>query len=172
MSAADIHRQIAEFYGTEAMSDNKVRKWVRKFKDGRTNIHDEERSGRPSVITDGLMQVVETKNRKNSTFTITTHSLEFPDISRSVVYKIVTKDLNFKEIAFSLGVPRLLTVEHKEKRFAISLDFLICYEEEGDDMLIRIITGDETWVSHISLESKQQSMEWRQTSSPVKIKAK
>ncbi|GFW91781.1 transposable element Tcb2 transposase [Trichonephila clavipes] len=43
-------------------------------------------------------------------------------------------------------------VEHKEKSFASSLDFLICYEEEGDDILSRIVTGDETWVSHITPE--------------------
>ncbi|GFX25381.1 hypothetical protein TNCV_1423661 [Trichonephila clavipes] len=34
MSAADIHRYVTEVYGTEAMSDSKVRKWVKKFKDG------------------------------------------------------------------------------------------------------------------------------------------
>ncbi|GFX40019.1 uncharacterized protein TNCV_2273031 [Trichonephila clavipes] len=68
--------------------------------------------------------------------------------------KIVTEDLNFKKLCFR-WVPRLLTVDHKEKRFAISLDFLIRYEEEGDDMLSRIVTGDETWVSHITPESKQ-----------------
>ncbi|GFV18028.1 histone-lysine N-methyltransferase SETMAR [Trichonephila clavipes] len=50
--------------------------------------------------------------------------------------------------------------------------YTIRYEEEGDDMLSRIVTGDETWVSHITLESKQQSMEWRHTSFPVKVKAK
>ena len=30
-----------------------VRKWVRKFNDGRDNVHDEPRSGRPSVVTGG-----------------------------------------------------------------------------------------------------------------------
>ncbi|GFU86550.1 HTH_48 domain-containing protein [Trichonephila clavipes] len=65
ISAADIHRQITEVYGTEVMSDSKVRKWVRKFRDKRTNAHDEERSGRPSVITDDLMQAVETKIHEN-----------------------------------------------------------------------------------------------------------
>ncbi|GFU86543.1 mariner Mos1 transposase [Trichonephila clavipes] len=131
MSAADIHRQITEVYGIEAMSDSKVRKWVRKFKDGRKKILDEERSGRPSVITHNLMQAVETKI-----------------------------------------LPRLLAGEHREKRFAISLDFSIRYEEEGVDTLSQIVTGDETWVSHITPDSKQQSMEWRHTSSPVNVKAK
>ncbi|GFU63408.1 hypothetical protein TNCV_44541 [Trichonephila clavipes] len=34
MSAADIHFQITEVYGNEAMRYIKERKWVRKFKDG------------------------------------------------------------------------------------------------------------------------------------------
>ncbi|GFT00972.1 uncharacterized protein TNCV_4053841 [Trichonephila clavipes] len=112
------------------------------------------------------IQAVEAKISVNKRFTINNPSLEFSDVSRSVVYKIVTEDLNFKKLC-SRWVPRLLTAEHKEKRFAISLDFLIRYEEEGDDMLSRILAGDETWVSHIIPESEQQSMEWRHTSSPV-----
>ncbi|GFR22588.1 histone-lysine N-methyltransferase SETMAR [Trichonephila clavata] len=95
--------------------------------------------------------------------------MEFSDVSRSVAYKIVTEDLNFKKLC-SRWVPRLLTAEDKEKRFASSLEFLIRYDEEGDDMLSRIVTGDETWVSHITPELKQQSMEWRHTSSPSRSK--
>ncbi|GFT87438.1 uncharacterized protein TNCV_4532331 [Trichonephila clavipes] len=75
-----------------------------------------------SVITDDLMQAVEAKIRENRRFTITTLSLEFPDVSRSVVYKIGILDLNFKKLFFR-WVPRLLTVKNKENRFAISLDF-------------------------------------------------
>ncbi|GFX17784.1 HTH_48 domain-containing protein [Trichonephila clavipes] len=59
MLDADIHHLVTEVYGTEAMKDCKVRKWVRNFKDGCTNVHDEERSGRPSVIHEDLGQVVE-----------------------------------------------------------------------------------------------------------------
>ncbi|GFV41947.1 histone-lysine N-methyltransferase SETMAR, partial [Trichonephila clavipes] len=149
-----------------------------KFKNGSGSlkigehvVHDEERSGQPSVITDDLMQAVETKIRENRRFTITTILLEFPDVSRSVVYKIVIEDLNFKKLC-SRWVPRLLTTEHKEKKFAISLDFLIRYQEEGDDILSGIVTENEVWVTHITTESKQQSMEWRHTFSPVKVKAK
>ena len=50
---ADIHRQICEVYGENAMSDGMVRKWVTKFKEGRNNVHDEPRSGRPSIVTGG-----------------------------------------------------------------------------------------------------------------------
>ncbi|KAG8282339.1 hypothetical protein J6590_108512 [Homalodisca vitripennis] len=58
VSAADIHRQISEEYGPNALSDSKVQKWVRAFKDGRENVHDEPRSGRPSVITEDLVKAV------------------------------------------------------------------------------------------------------------------
>ncbi|GFW14260.1 HTH_48 domain-containing protein [Trichonephila clavipes] len=147
MLVADIHRQIKEVYGTEAMSDSKVRKWVRKFKDGRTKVHDEERSGRLSEITDDLMQAVETKILENRRFPITTLSLEFLDVSWSVVYKIITEDLNFKKLC-SRGYPEHSGTQGEE--VCHSLDFLIRYEE-GDDMLSRIVTGNETWVSHITV---------------------
>ncbi|GFW86773.1 HTH_48 domain-containing protein [Trichonephila clavipes] len=127
MSAADIHRQITEVYGTEVMHVSQVQKWARKFKDWRTNFHEEERSDRFFVITDDLTQAVETKIRENMRFPMTTCSLEFLDVSQSVVYKIVTEDLHFKKLC-SRWVPRLLTAKHKEKcskRSALSMDFLI-----------------------------------------------
>ncbi|GBN14943.1 hypothetical protein AVEN_267160-1 [Araneus ventricosus] len=44
---AEIHRQLVEIYGENVMTDGMVRKWVRlrQFNDGRTNVHDEARSG-------------------------------------------------------------------------------------------------------------------------------
>jgi hypothetical protein len=40
---ADIHHQICEAYNENAVSDGMVRKWVRKFKDGHDNAHEELR---------------------------------------------------------------------------------------------------------------------------------
>jgi hypothetical protein len=50
---ADIHRLICEVYGENAMSGGEARKCVRKFNEGRDNVHDEPRSDRPSVVTGG-----------------------------------------------------------------------------------------------------------------------
>ena len=66
----------------------------------------------------------------------------------------------------------MLTKEHKLKQQASALDFLTQYSEEGDNFLSHVVTVDETWVSHATPESKQQSMEWRHTSSPTKMKFK
>ena len=59
----DTHREICEDYGQNIMSDRMVRKWVRAFKDGRTNVHDEEWSGHPSVVNEDLVQKVDKKVR-------------------------------------------------------------------------------------------------------------
>ena len=66
----------------------------------------------------------------------------------------------------------MLSEEHKKKRAASALIFLVRYSEQGDRFLSQIVKDDETWVSHLTPESKQQSMEWRHTSSPKKCKFK
>ena len=40
----------------------------------------------------------------------------------------------------------------QNQRVSCTLIFLIPYYKEGDGMLIHIVTGDETWVSHIAPE--------------------
>ncbi|GFX19766.1 mariner Mos1 transposase [Trichonephila clavipes] len=99
-------------------------------------------------------------------FTITTFSLKFYDVYRSVVYKIVTEDLNFKKLCSRW----ILTAEHEEKRFAISLNFLIRYEEKGNDLLSRIVTGNETWVS-IS-PWNQNNSQWNGDTHPLPSRSK
>ncbi|GBO08985.1 hypothetical protein AVEN_60414-1 [Araneus ventricosus] len=67
---AEIHLQLVEIYGKNVTTDGMVRKWVRQFNDGRTNVHDEARSGRPSVVNEGLVAKVNEKIRENRRFTI------------------------------------------------------------------------------------------------------
>jgi hypothetical protein len=38
------------------MSEGIVRQWYRMFEDGRTSVHDEERSGQLAISTDDLSQ--------------------------------------------------------------------------------------------------------------------
>ncbi|GBN21415.1 hypothetical protein AVEN_246372-1 [Araneus ventricosus] len=100
-----------------------------------------------------MVASVEAKILENRRFTISTLSNDFPEVSRSVLYKIVSEKLNFKKLC-SPWVTKLLTEDHKNKRFECSLHFLTRYNEESDAMLSRIVTGDEKWGSHITLETK------------------
>jgi len=65
---AEIWRRIVEVCGEGAMNGGNVRKWCRLFKEGRTNVHDEEPSGRPSLVTDGLTEGVNAKIRYKEHF--------------------------------------------------------------------------------------------------------
>ena len=38
---AEIHRRLCRVYGDNVISDSCVREWCRKFRDGRTDVHDE-----------------------------------------------------------------------------------------------------------------------------------
>lgn len=57
--ACDIHRILLPAYGPSVMNRQKVGIWVRVFRKGRTNVHDEKRSGRPSLVSDGFVQKVD-----------------------------------------------------------------------------------------------------------------
>jgi len=71
-------------YGDNAMSEGMVRKWVRMFNEGRENVHDEARSGRPSWVNDDLVRKVNETVRDDGRFTISDLSLNFPQISRTL----------------------------------------------------------------------------------------
>jgi hypothetical protein len=40
------------------------------------------------------------------------------------------------------------------------------YREEGDQFILNIVTGDESWIRHFDPEEKRLSMQYRHTSPP------
>ena len=48
MAAKDIHKEMLPMYGEHCLSRQAVHNWVQKFSEGRTNIEDEHRVGRPT----------------------------------------------------------------------------------------------------------------------------
>jgi len=80
------------------MTRQHVAKWVRLFKEGRTDTHDEERCGRPSVISDELLQQVEEKVRDDRRVTLDALSESFPHISRSFQGEIISEKLGYRKL--------------------------------------------------------------------------
>jgi hypothetical protein len=66
------------------------------LKDGPTYIHDENRSGQPSVVSNDL-QIVDKKNCEREHFTFS-EICEFPQIARTVTYEIITVRLGYHNI--------------------------------------------------------------------------
>lgn len=82
------HRLIVEIYGENVLRDGIVRRSVRQFNDGRTNVHNKTRSGRPSVVNDDLVQKMNEKIHGNRWFTIRMSSNEFSHISKNVLHRL------------------------------------------------------------------------------------
>jgi len=55
---SEIHHQICQVYGDNAMNDGMVRKWVWMFNEGQQNVHNEVWSGRPSLVNWDLVHKV------------------------------------------------------------------------------------------------------------------
>ena len=75
MLPSEIQHQICQVYGDNAMSDGMIRKWVRMFNEGRENLYDEARSGRPSLVNDDLVRKIHEGVRDDRRFTISDLSL-------------------------------------------------------------------------------------------------
>ncbi|UYV82406.1 hypothetical protein LAZ67_21001965, partial [Cordylochernes scorpioides] len=89
-SPVEIHRQLVEVYGEKCMDIKNVRKWCREFNEGRINVHDEQRSGRPSLPES-------TVNRR-----ITLEEIEDSlneDCSHFSVHKIVSETLGYRKVS-------------------------------------------------------------------------
>jgi transposase len=107
MNAGEIHRELcAAVYDQNVMCEGTVRQWCRMFKDGRTNVHDEERSGRPSVVSD------DQKICERRRFTISELLCEFAQISRTVFYEIIIVRLGYHKF-HATWIPKMLMGAHK-----------------------------------------------------------
>jgi hypothetical protein len=79
-----------------------------------THAHDEERSGRPPIVTDELVQIVDKKICERRRFPISEISCEFPKMSPALLYDIIIFRLGYHMFC-SEWVPNMLTGAHKTR---------------------------------------------------------
>lgn len=128
----EIHRQLVEVYGEKCMDIKNVRKWSREFNSGRTNVHDEERSGRPSV-SDAIVQAVEAEMLKNRRATIRDLEEKLGGVcSSETIRHILVNNLQYHKVS-ARWVPKQLTEDHMKRRVECATKVVARFEEEGDD---------------------------------------
>lgn len=93
------------------------------------------------------------------------------DFSVPTIHQIITQNLDFQNVC-ARWVPTLLSPDEKQRRVSAFSEFLRRWKKEGDTFLSRIITTDETWLSHFDPETKQQSGMWKRKGSPPPKKAR
>jgi hypothetical protein len=98
------------------MSEGTVRQLCRMFKGGRKDVHVEERSCRSSVSRDDIL------SSERRLFTISELLCGFIQISRNVLYEVITVRLGYHKFCARL-FPKTLTGAHKTQRIASVLTF-------------------------------------------------
>jgi hypothetical protein len=88
-------------------------------------VHDEERSGQPCVVSDDLVQNVDQKICESWYFAISELLCEFPQISYTVMYEIVTVRLGHHTFCARWILRMLMVVHsaHRMQRMASALTF-------------------------------------------------
>jgi len=137
----EIQRRLSMAYGDSAYSLTSVYRWIRLFKCGRTNVEDDERSGRPP-IDDLDASIIHVLNHDPfSTVRVIADNL---GVSVSTVYRRLTISLGLKSYLCK-WVPHFLTEELRQKRLTLAQQLLSDLETEEPFRFQRIITGDESW---------------------------
>jgi len=97
------------------MNRQNVTKWCREFCEGRTDVHDEQRRGRPSLISDKILQEIEGEIRANQRVTIRDLHHIIPEVSKTTIHEAVTEKLRYRKLC-ARRVPKILRDHHKTKR--------------------------------------------------------
>ena len=152
------------------MSKTRLLEWHRRFKEGREEMEDDHRSGRPSTCrTDENVERVRQKMRSDRRLTVRMIADE-QAINSEKVWRIITEDLRMRKICAKM-VPRLMNREQKEWRVQVCQDILEQLETEPN-LLKRVVIGHESWIFEYDPLTKRQSLEWKSALSPRPEKAK
>jgi transposase len=167
VTPAKIHRRLQAVYGENTVNRTTVNCWAIKFHEcepSLANIVDQPCSGR-------LVSVTDDRHQKQVD--------ELIQHDRRITQKQIAGRLGMSKerVGYIIGllgytkvcsrwVPRMLTPEKKQKCVEICEELLKRYREEGDQFLLNIVTGDESWIHHFDPEEKRLSVQYRHTSSP------
>jgi len=88
------------------MNRQNVTKWCHEFSEGRTDVNDEQRNGRPSLISNDFLQEIEREIRANRSVTIRELHHIIPEVSKTI-HEAVTKKLGYRKLC-AHWVPKML----------------------------------------------------------------
>ncbi|UYV67748.1 hypothetical protein LAZ67_5001891 [Cordylochernes scorpioides] len=129
------------------------------FSEGREDVNDEGRAGRPSTsTTDEKINEVEKMILANRRITVR-EVAEDLNISIGSCHSIFINDLGMRRVAAKF-VPKLLNCDQKQHRMNIANEMLDSVRDDPN-LLQRVITGDEAWGYGYDVETKAQSSQWK-----------
>ena len=128
-------------FGDAAPSIRTIRMWAGRFREGRTDLEDNPKSGRhhipdlPTLVAEKLVEEPFASVRSIS------HDL---DVSYGSVYNTLVYELQLSYYV-TKWVPHVLTQQNKNKRVVYVKVMLEVIERRG---IGSVLTGDESWIYH------------------------
>ena len=161
---------IQKAFVDESMGITQIKEWYRQFKNVRTSVDSDPRSGRPSLtITPKNIERVrlEIEGDRRLTVRELTNDLGIP---KTTVWEILNKILGMTRV-YAKFIPKLLRTEQKDLCSEIEQDNLEMVSDD-ENVLKKVITGDHSWVYGYDPETKQQSSQWKRPDEPRSKKAR
>lgn len=142
-SATETFEMIKQAYPDVALARSGVFRWHQAFLEGRKEVCDEDRAGRPSTSTN-TDNVTRVRNVLNSDRRLSIRLIaQMLNLPKSVVHDIVTVHLNMRKVCAKM-VPKVLTDDQKLRRVEMCQGNLnMC--QNDPQFLDNVITGDESW---------------------------
>ena len=170
VSQQEISRRMTAVYCEHCISLATVKRWSKRFREGRESCKDDPRPGQSHLaITPNTIAQVDELIRQERRIRIDKLA-ERVNISHGSVHTIIHDHLGYRLLC-AQWMPKILNDHQKTERFGAALTHLIRYHNEGDDFLSAIVTGDES-CHHYEPESRRQSLQWKHLNSPPPKKAK
>lgn len=177
ISCAKTLEMLKKTFGDSTMSKTQVYDWYKSFKEGREEVNDLPRSGRPSTSsTEENVDKIKQMVLENRHYSLREIALEM-NMSHETARHILVDVLGMRKVAARL-VPKDLNFLQKVNRLKVAEDML---ERVNSDptFIKRIITGDETWVFEYDMQTSQlplrgtrfESIEDIKTNSQRELKA-
>ena len=121
-SATVTYGKLQRAYGEHSLSRAQVFRGNKYFLEGRGQMEDEPRAGRPTSKTDENVERVRSLVRSDRRLTLKMISSEL-NLNRFTVHQILTQDLDMRKVCAKM-VPKNLTTEQKANWRDVCLDLL------------------------------------------------
>ncbi|UYV80238.1 hypothetical protein LAZ67_18002125 [Cordylochernes scorpioides] len=163
IKCTNAFQMLTEAYGEATLDRSNVYRWYKMFSEGREDVNDEERAGRPSTsTTDEKINEVEKMILANRRITVR-EVAEDLNISIGSCHSIFINDLGMRRVTAKF-VPKLLNCDQKQHRMNIANEMLDCPR--------RPKFAPEAWVYGYDVETKAQSSQWKLPHEPRPKKAR
>lgn len=160
-SALACSRNICSVFGEDSISARTCQRWYVRFRSGNFKLQDDERSGRPTAISDDILEQYILDNPRATSRMVAEHF----EVGQTTILRHLSK-LNFVS-KLDVWVPHQLTEKNLMDRVAICMQ--LCSRYETEPFFNRLVTGDEKWILYDNVVRKRH---WSKVGEPPLTSAK